>query len=177
MRPQAYSAMATGLFVLAVPLPGQEPLRPYVVITGSDSAVQQPECRRIVTDAAWEALWDRHVAQEQRIKAGRPEAPRPAVDFQRCLLIAVFGGSTWNTEGLKVVDTVGKGDEIVVGTDWLSYQTTRAGDQTPPFAFIVMPRSPKPILVQVDTRDLRERADNAPPKWRDLCRLPGDPGV
>jgi len=152
---------------------GLEPLRPYVVLTGSDSAVQKAECLRITSDADWQALWVRHVAQLGRIKAGRPGAPRPQVDFQRCMVVAVFGGATWNTEGLRVVSTAETGGEIVIGSDWLSYQTMETADKVTPYAFIVMPASPKPILVQVDTRDLRERADNAPPKWQDLCRLSG----
>jgi hypothetical protein len=163
--------MACSALLLAVSVSGQESLRPYAVITGSDSAVQKAECLRVTTDAEWQTLWDRHVAQLERIRAGRPAAPRPQVDLGRCMVIAVFGGSTWNTEGLKVIRTVEKGDEIVIGTDWLSYQTMETGDQVTPYAFIVMPASPKAILLQTDVRNLRERADHAPPKWQDLYRL------
>ena len=175
MTAQVHMASWTVLMFVVLSAQGEESLRPYVVLSGNDSGVQEPECRRIVTDLEWQALWDRHVAQEQRIKAGRPPAPKPEVDFQRCMVLAVFGGSTWNTEGLEVVSAADKPDEIVIGVDWLSYQSMGDADKVTPFAFIVMPLSRKPVLLQVDIRDLRERADNTPPKWNDLHRLAGMP--
>lgn len=173
MMARTLTAMTAVMLLVFLSAQAQEPLRPYVVLSGSDSAVQKVECQRITADSEWQALWDRHVAQTQRTKAGRSMAPRPEVDFERCMVIAVFGGPTCNTTGLKVISISDKGSEIVIGVDWLSYQTMEDTDRVTPFGFIVMPRSKKPILLQVDTGDLQERGNNAPPKWDDINRLAG----
>jgi len=168
-------SVALGLMVLVGCLSAtgaERELRPLVVLSGSNSGVTKPECLRVASQEEWAAAWRRHAATQPKSAHGFGSHQMPAVDFTQCMVIVVFGGSTCNTDGLRVVASSDKGDEVVVGMDWMTYQTRGDGDKVTPFAFIVLPLSRKPILTQLDTRDLRERVDGRPPKWQEHCRFP-----
>ncbi len=88
------------------------------------------------------------------------------------MVIAVLGGSRWNAAGLSFVAGTAGETEIVIGLDWLTYQSMEKADKVVPYAFLVVPRSGKAIRIQFDDRDLGERVKNAPPKWRDCHTFP-----
>jgi hypothetical protein len=58
--------------------------------------------------------------------------------------------------------------------DQKSYQSRYPGDPSSAYAFFVVAKSAKPVLLQTDQRDLGQRARNAPPAWGDYARLPGE---
>ncbi len=166
-------AICTVVFLsFTVPALCADEIAPYVVLTGRDSSVAKPECQRVTSQTEWKALWDRHSAQYPKVGPGLPMRQRPAVDFRQCMVVAVFLGSTWNIEGVKVLQVLDQQDEFVIGYTRLSYQTEGEGDEATPYGFFVLPRSMKPLLLQIDTRNLREKADRQPPKWKEDHRIP-----
>jgi hypothetical protein len=160
------------LVFLTVLAQAEEPLRPSVVLSGSDSAIQKPEMQRITKESAWATLWNRHVAQLERIKSERPVAPEPQVDFEKFMIIAIFDGSTWNTAGLRFVTAKETETEVVLGLDWRTYQTRGDGHEVTPYGFLVLPRTTKALRIQLDVRGLPEYAADAPPKWKDIHTFP-----
>jgi len=189
MRSACLALSAILLGGLCAPALAAESAAPYVVLSGRDSAVEKPECLRIRTADEWAAVWKRHAP------TGHPPAVGPNVDFERCMVIAVFLGATVNTYGIRVVETVerdvkrttkvvgpanielfekteeGKG-ELAIGLDRLSYQSTGGGDAATPYAFLILPRTDKAVVLRFDTRDLRQRSDNVAPIWKQRHRFP-----
>ena len=168
--------VAMSLLAVLIPVAAGEAateLRPVVVLSGSGSGVGNAECLRVTSQAEWEPIWKRHAARQGKLEHGLEAQQTPVVDFTNCMVIAVFGGSTWNTDGLKVLSASDNGDEIVIRMNWLTYQTPEKGDKATPFAFIVMPRSPKPFVLQVNARSKTERAEGLAPKWKDYHRFAG----
>jgi hypothetical protein len=167
---------ATGELENADPLENDEQpwaAEPLVVLSGSNSAVIQGECLRITSEEAWVNVWNRHAATQPKTASGLPVQPMPTVNFDACMVIAIFGGNTWNTAGLEVITTSqNENDEIVIGIDWCTYQSMGDGNKVTPFAFLVMSCSSKPLLLQYDTRGLGERAADLPPRWKLLQQFP-----
>jgi hypothetical protein len=145
---------------------------PYVVLSGSDSGVSTAACVRIVSEDAWCNLWDQHTRTIGKTPLGFTVQKPPVVDFRTCMVIAVFGGSTWNTEGLRFITSSSGETEVVVGLDWLTYQSMETGDKVTSYGFLIVPRTEKAIRIQFDARGLSERSENAPPKWKDHHTFP-----
>jgi len=171
---RAILALAIGaLFAnMAGPACAGAAFSPYVVLSGSDSGVSTAACVRIVSEDAWRHLWEQHSGTIRKTPLGFAAQSRPVVDFRTCMVIAVFGGSTGNTEGLRfIISTVGE-TELVFGLDWLTYQSMGTGDNVTPYGFLIVPRTEKSIRIQFDDRGLSERSENAQPKWKDYHTFP-----
>ena len=149
----------------------EQSMSPYVVLSGSESGVTKNEFLRVTSSEQWEAVWKRHRTgiSDPLDQLGADQIP--AVDFQRCMVTVIFVGSTVNMEGIEAVLAIEQEKQIVLGLDFLDYQTAGDYDKVTPFAFLIMPRSSKPIQIQLDVRGLRERAEKQPPKWEDIARI------
>jgi protease stability complex PrcB-like protein len=77
------------LLALQIPMDAQIALRP--IATGAQSGIASPRQAVIRTAAEWDALWRDHQAS----------APKPAVDFSKETVVAVFLGSR-PTSGYEV---------------------------------------------------------------------------
>jgi len=90
------------------------------------------------------------------------KAGLPVVDFERCMVVAVFDGATQNTAGVsahsgpladpeaEVKTPTAEGDDVL-RLSWHGYQTAGpegGGNDATPFGFFVLPRSPAPLVVQ-----------------------------
>ena len=143
-----------------------------VVLSGAVSGVVAAQYLRVTNEAEWKTLWDRHADKHPKIETGFPVAEMPAVDFRHLMVIAIFGGATCNTHGLAAVECREERDRLVVGIDWLTYQTQGKVDKASPYGFIILPLSAKAITINHDTRGLPERANGLPPQWQPLATIP-----
>jgi|GEM_PF-1249444 len=164
-------ALGTGALLLAAlcassgPAPGAT-LAPFVTLTGADSHVTEARCLRITSADEWATTWLEHVGAPPKPKydAYYNKAGLPVVDFEHCMVIAVFAGATQNTAGASAVSgpledpaadvktPTAEGDDVL-RLSWHSYQTMgpdeRGGaEDVTPFGFFVVPRSAAPLVVQ-----------------------------
>lgn len=134
-------------------LPGDPiPLDPAV--DGPDSQIEAAEYQRVLAEAEWTDLWERH--------GGAAEA-MPAADFDKQMVIAVFLGRSWNSRGI-LANAFDTADEIIVHLQRRSYQTIGGGDQVTPYAFLVMPRSGKKVVLKLNV----QRYIGGPPVWKPI---------
>lgn len=152
----------------AGPQPAGQPatLRPLVTIAGSGSQVATERCLRITTQEEWAAVWLEHLGQPPKPKYDVyfNKAGLPVVDFEHCMVVAVFLGATNNCAGVSAVTgpledpeaetktPVAAGDEVL-RLSWHSYQTSGTGKgsgivDASPYGFFVLPRSSAPLVVQ-----------------------------
>ncbi len=110
------------------------------IVSGTTSQITQPTTVVVRDQAAWVALWRRHVGVHR-------EAP-PAVDFTHEMVIAVFGGASSEPTRAGIVRITREPNRLVV---WYGVQATRplpAGDVGPPraaFHIVKLSRSSLPV--------------------------------
>ena len=97
------------------------------------------------------------------------------VDFDKCMVIAVFEGRGYNCTGLVAVDLLDRPEALVFRFDRNGYQTEEELDEVCVFGFFIVPRSTKPIVFEDDRRDLRQRARQKPPVSAGYARLEAVP--
>ena len=107
----------------------------------------------------------------------------PTIDFDRCMVIAVFRGAGWNSSGISAV-SISDTDRVVFRFDDRSYQTSsdfttdgklnvdtdddRGGNKVTPFGIFVVPRSEKELVLENNVQNLKGR----PPVWKEVARFP-----
>jgi hypothetical protein len=141
--------------------------RPLVVVDGDDSKVTRGALVCVSTDKEWNETWAEHVG----IKVEHVLEKRLEVDFSRVMVVAVFLGDSVNCNGIEVT-------EILESPSFLTIRVTRRGYQSHishrpdpperPYAFIVLPKSDKEIVLEED----RQRLKGQPPLWKVRARLP-----
>ena len=146
----------------AAPRPAPDTtLAPLVTLTGADSHVTEARCLRITTADEWAATWLEHVGAPPKPKYDLyyNKAGLPVVDFERCMVIAVFAGARGNCAGVSAwtgpiedpeADTktpVAAGDEVL-RLSWHNFQSAAGVVDATPFGFFIVPRSPAPLVVQ-----------------------------
>jgi hypothetical protein len=94
------------------PSPVPLAVAPLVTHTGTNSHVLDERCLRITTQAEWSALWLEHVGEPPKPQCDMyfNKAGLPVVDFERCMVMAVFGGATNNVAGLSATAPATPGD-------------------------------------------------------------------
>lgn len=139
---------------------------PLVVLTGNDSHVKQRTYERIESPEDWKKAWLTHLGEE------RDTIYRPAmeVDFSRCEVIAIFKGESWNSCGFRIDSVTEQDDSMLVRFEGIYYQTggpDGGGDRVTPFAFVVLPKSEKPIVLEDNVQQYKAH----PPEWNEVARL------
>lgn len=130
--------------VLALALPGAghaaESLSFTMIATGTSSGVREA-ANLIIRDAAdWTVWWRRHVGASMR--------QRPAVDFDREMVIGIFAGESRIPRRVSIVRIVPEAGSLVV---WYRQADTRPlpdGEgvaPSAPFVIVRLPRSSLPV--------------------------------
>lgn len=125
------------------------------------------------TEPAFVSLWQKHLGQEPTGKYNSHYNPLgvPLIDFNRCLVIAIFAGQYWNSAGFAI-DSISERDaSIVVRYDDKSYQTAGpdgGGQRVSPYAFFVLPKTPKELILEKNVQGLIGH----PPIWKEQHRFP-----
>jgi hypothetical protein len=151
----------------------QRPLRPVVAITGAKSAIEKPACHRLRSAQELARIWLQHLGKEP--PAGEygfyyNEAAVPEVDFEAFEVVAIFGGSGWNSAGFLVESIGDEKGARTIRFDDKSYQTEGpdgGGKRVSPFGFFVLPRTELPIVLQQNVQSLI----GEPPQWQERARL------
>ncbi|OWK45835.1 hypothetical protein FRUB_02166 [Fimbriiglobus ruber] len=90
------------------------------------------------------------------------------------MVVAVFQGEGINCEGYEVHSVTEDKDRLLVRVQGQYFQTGDGAAATEAWGVFVLPRSAKPVVIELDTKSLI--AD--PPKWTRVAELkPGDGAV
>jgi hypothetical protein len=146
----------------------RKPRRPLVAFSGAKSRIEKAECRRVTGRKEWTDLWLRHVgADPARQDDFYNEAGVPEIDFDACMVVAVFQGGSWNSAGVEVVSIDEDDARLLVRFD----QTEGPGGggvRVNAFGVFVLPRSAKPVVLEENVQNLI----GEPPVWKERARLP-----
>lgn len=146
---------------------------PLVAFVGSDSKIATGRSARIVSKDQWASLWLEHTGQEK--PSGDyswfyNKGHVPEVDFEQCMVLAVFEGARWNSAGVRIVEVFADAKRTLVRLDHTSFQTagpTGGAKRVTPFGMFVLPRRAGPVVLEMDVqRELHE-----PPIWKELATL------
>jgi hypothetical protein len=145
------------LFPIACVVPMHVEVIPAVIWSGIDSAVTAQSCSRITTVEEWRQVWGAHAGREVGQRSYDLDPSVPKVDFDHFIVIAVFQGSDFQSDGLRFESAIWEEKPqrtLVVSYSDASYSMTGTGRRTEPspavtpFAFFVLPRSTEAVLVQ-----------------------------
>jgi hypothetical protein len=146
--------------------------QPLVVISGTDSHVSKPSYERVTTPESWARIWASHLG------TSKDDAYRPLleVDFDRCLVVAVFRGDETNIRRLQVDSLSETADSVVIRFTELGYQTAGDSNDKPPdrpYAFIVVFKTSKRIVLERNFPNMLSTV----PEWNEVAQLKGDPAA
>jgi hypothetical protein len=142
---------------------------PLLALSGSDSKITTPSYRLISSQSEWEQLWRRHTGKPST--GGYIEDGMPKVNFDKCMLVAVFNHPA-NNLGVFAESLDEQSDRIVlrINNRWFS-TITRLGHPAPkpknPYGFFVLPRSGKEVVVEEAV--YQRKSD--PPTYQERVRL------
>lgn len=173
------AAAITSLATSARPTPrAAEPAgRALLVLTGHDAQIAAPLYTLARSQEILNKEW------EQVMGDGGPRAAQgwplvPDIDFDRCEALLIAGGPSTNTNGYRVVDVIEFDDAVIVRVEAYSFQTASfdgrdRGVPANPWALILIPNTPKTILIEENVQSLIGRD----PIWEQRNAFPGRIGV
>lgn len=146
---------------------------PCVVLTGADSHVTERGYHRITSLNDWAKLWQTHKGANDGEQYDLFYDPLglPLVDFDNYMVIAIFQGGGWNSAGLNAISVSEEQERIFFRFDDRSYQTAGpngGGKQVNVYGFFVIPRSPKPVIVEENVQGLKGK----PAEWKERITFP-----
>ncbi|MCA8943653.1 MAG: hypothetical protein KDB80_13900, partial [Planctomycetes bacterium] len=147
---------------------------PLVSFEGARSKIVEREHHKITDSQSWAKLWLRHVGAEEPNEEYSwfwNSVGVPKIDFDQCVVIAMFAGKAWNSNGFSVqaVDEVGD-DLLRLRIQRLTYQTMGpdgGGRRCEPFGIWVLPKTDRTVVLEVNTQGLI----GEPPIWTEKARL------
>jgi hypothetical protein len=143
---------------------GGQNIRPYVTITGAESGVKERTYYRISSEPEWIKIWQRHKGVKETMNDDL------YIDFEKCMVIAVFQGSGRNSSGLKTVFLQENKDGVVFRYEDKGYQTAGpggGGKKVSVYGFFILPRSDKTVIVQESFSNMQ----GAPHRWEERVQL------
>ncbi len=136
---------------------------------GADSRIEKPRYARITTAEEWAKVWHEHKGTAPT-PGGHGDLAVPRIDFSACVVIAVFQGKAYNSNGVEVVSAAEDAGRMLVRFDDLSYQTMGpdgGGVEVSAYGLFVLPRTAKPVVLEEDVQGLIGQ----PPKWKERARF------
>ena len=136
-------------------------IRPYVAWSGAGSRIAEKSVLRILTVEEWNEVWKKHAGEGSET---------PVVDFETCMVVAVFQGRGLNSDGVEAVSVEEEAGRILFRFDDRSYQTAGPGGgavSVTAFGLFALRRSPKPLVVEEDVQSLIGK----PPLWKERARF------
>jgi hypothetical protein len=164
----------------------QQSSRPFATLTGADSRVKERSYHLVKSEKDWIKIWQRHKGAKESDDYDRFYNPLglPEVNFDKCMVIAAFQGSGWNSAGLSTTAINEEKNRIVFRFISKDYQTAGpdgGGRRVTVYGFFVLPRSGKTVVVEEEHRSLNPKV---PPSWtkratfceaRNECKLASQP--
>ena len=146
-------------------------IAPLVTFSGAYSAIDQPRIVRIADKQSWDALWKEHRGKSLEHNA-RNWPVIPEINFEQCMVIAIFDGEVWNTDGVTMHELSINTGKATLRYDHLTFQTAGpdgGGVRTRPYGLFVLPRFGEPIELLENVQGLKDQ----PAKWKRQAELPG----
>lgn len=140
--------------------------KPLLVLTGADSKAEQAGFFRAESADELKAHWLAHLGLKAE-EAFRQRSPVLDVDFDRCMVVVLFQGRKTNSRGLDVLGLEESDSALTLRYDDRSFQTAGGVVNVVPFAFVVLPKTNKPVVVEENVQNLK----NQPPKWKERAKL------
>jgi RNA polymerase sigma factor (sigma-70 family) len=137
---------------------------PLLAWSGPNSAVTKTSYRRVASKQEWETLWQEHAGKVQK---DRPATVLPRIDFSQCMVVAVFQGSAFNSQGVNCVSVSETTAAITLRFVGDRYQTLNGVDEVTPFGIFLLPRSAKPLILEENVQNLLGGA----PVWKVQARF------
>jgi hypothetical protein len=143
--------------------------RPLMTLTGSDSQIKERSYNRIMSEDEWIKIWQRHkgVRVSKDYDLFYNPLGLPDINFEKCMVIAAFQGSSWNSAGLRAISVHEEKDRILLRFVSKDYQTGGpggGGKQVTVYGFFLLPRSDKTVVVEEEQRFLDPRV---PTLWQE----------
>ena len=113
-------------------------IKPEQKWQGMDSRIETPEYHRIMTAEAWEALWKRHAAKDDKL---------PKVDFDQSMVVVVLPG---RSESLRVDSLAGakSGDKGIEMTFQLVESDARTKGGAASYLMVQIPNSKQKLTLK-----------------------------
>jgi len=137
---------------------------PVVVVSGVDSHITKQAYRIADDEESFSTIYREHLGLK---KGDFFQKQHLNVDFSRYMVVAVFQGEEYNNRGIEVLDVVGTDSNCIIQYRPLWYQTEARFDLASSFAFVVIPKTRKPIQIDQDIRS----GLSSPPKWTTKATL------
>ncbi|MCB9895778.1 MAG: hypothetical protein H6839_15130 [Planctomycetes bacterium] len=130
--------------------------------TGADSEITERRCEIVTDNKAWSALWMEHTINPADDPVNPPKLPD--VDFDKEMIVAVFGGSGWNSRGYHVVELLEGETTLTVRVDETTYQTVNGADKVTPYGIFVLPATRLQMVVEENVQSLKHES----PTWKTI---------
>lgn len=150
--------------------------RPLVTLWGADSTIDEVRYERVTSAERWRALYLEHMGLEPEPDhpdwAWRHYNPHglPDVDFERCMVIAVFKGDGWNNAGVTIESIDEDEQRVLVRYRDHFYQTEGpdgGGQRVAPYGIFIVPRSEKEVILE----EMVQNMQGEPPTWKEVVRF------
>lgn len=148
---------------------GEDAVPVFVSWIGADSRISKPRCLRITSEEEWAKVWHEHKGTTPA-PGGHGDLAVPRIDFSACMVIAVFQGKGFNSNGVEVVSAAEDHGRTRVRFDDLSYQTLGpdgGGVEVSAYGLFVLPKTAQPVVLEEDVQGLIGQ----PPKWKERARF------
>ncbi len=153
--------------------PDLRSITPLVSWSGAFSEIHVPTIQRVVNREQWAALWKRHMGRKTERNATNVQVI-PEVDFETCMVVAVFSGEMTQSNGNTVASLIDFDDHLrlryarhLFEVSVRAERDARLVDVTP-YGIFVIPRSDKRIEVEEEIPSMFGR----PPDARSVGVIP-----
>ena len=164
----AAAVLVAAPWFAAAQAPGSFEYRPYVGLWGADSKRKNIDYHRVMKRDELTKVWLAHVGVDRdRHSDYYNKARVPEVDFERCMVLAIFRGQMKNSAGVKIVSITESADSILVRFDDRAYKTANEVHEVTPYGFFVLPRSNKLMVLEENVQN-RTRGK---PVWKERARF------
>ena len=139
-------------------------IHPLVTLTGTDSHIRKCSYYLVRSDEEWVKVWLQHRPTNSSNEC------KPEIDFEKCMVIAVFQGSGWNSRGLNAVAVLESKNRILLRLKNDYYQTggpDGGGEPVTVYGFFVLPRSNKTVVLEENVQNII----GSPPLWKERARF------
>jgi hypothetical protein len=154
--------------ILAAAQPQPAVTKPLVTLAGANSRIESPTYLRITTAKDFQATFMQHLGKEAKDFNDHYNPDGfPTINFDRCMVIAVFAGKSWNSVGMYASQINDNENQITVRFDHRSYQTSGGADAVVPYGFFVVPRSDKAVILEENV----QQYIGGEPVWKERARF------
>jgi len=96
------------------------------------------------------------------------------VNFDKCMVVAIFQGKSWNSNGVTCYSVQDQGDTVLFRFDEDTYQTMSAepggnggGVNVTAYGIFVLPRTTKPLIIEENVQNVIGQ----PPNWKERAKF------